>query len=478
MGSQQKEGLGVVILTALVVGTMIGSGIFSIPQNMAEGAGAGAILIAWCITFFGMLTISRVFQNLATKRPDIRDSFYGYARHGFGDYVGLNAAWGHWLSVCIGNTGYLSLVFSALGSLPFLGFFGEGNTLYALIGQLSILVLFQWLIGRGIKSAAAMNVAITIAKIVPILFFILVILLSFQVKTLRIDFWGTPAMGNILSQVKTTMLYTVWVFIGIESANVYSSRARDMATVSRATIFGFLITFLLLVMVSVLSLGIVPQHELAQMKNPSMAGVIAHALGPWAAFVIYAGLIVSVLGALLAWIMIAAEILCLAARGKHNTAPSILSHENQHGTPIYAMRLGGCVVAVLLVLAFFSHSGYNALVQLATSMELVPYCLSALFAFKLSRGKEWTQGIPTQRHDRWLAGTAIAYGGWLLWAAGLRYLLLGTILYAPAIGFYLYSKHERGEICFERSRDKILAATISLLAIIALYLVATGELHL
>lgn len=107
--------LGVVPLSALVVGAIVGSGIFSLPQNMAEGAGAGAILIAWGITLVGMLTLTRVFQWLTVNRSDIDDGVYGYAREGFGDYMGFNAAWGYWISAWLGDVGYLVVMFSAQG---------------------------------------------------------------------------------------------------------------------------------------------------------------------------------------------------------------------------------------------------------------------------------------------------------------------------------------------------------------------------
>ena len=120
-------------LTALVVGSMIGGGIFSLPQNMASGAGAGAILIGWGITFVGMLMLAFVFQTLANRKPEIEGGVYGYARAGFGPYMGFNSAWGYWISAWIGNVSYFVVLFSALGSFDALGFFGEGNTLPAIV---------------------------------------------------------------------------------------------------------------------------------------------------------------------------------------------------------------------------------------------------------------------------------------------------------------------------------------------------------
>lgn len=473
-----KDGLGVVMLTALVVGSMIGSGIFSIPQNMSENAGAGAILIAWVVTFFGMLMISWVFQNLATKRPDIQDSFYGYARHGFGDYIGLQAAWGHWVSVCIGNAGYLMIIFSALSSFALFGYFGDGTTTPAMFCELVLLVAMHYLITKGVKTAAFINTIVTVAKVVPIVLFVITAILFFKVDVAKIDFWGSPASGSIIEQVKSTMLYTVWEFIGIESASVYTKRAKSMQDVSRATFLGFLFTFVLLVMVSVLSLGIVPHSELALMKNPSMAGVIAKALGPNVAMVINIGLIISVLGALLVWIMLSAEYLCLAGQGDENTVPSRFAVQNKHGTPINSLVLSTAFVAVLLVISHYNHAGYNKMVMLSTSMALIPYLLTAGFAYELVRKGAWSADVPATGSDRIFTIAAMIYGAWLIFAAGMHFLLIGSILYAPAILFFIQAKRERKLHWFNKPIDKVVASLICAAAVLSIYLIAVGELAL
>ncbi len=238
MSNSSQTRLGLPALTALVVGGIIGSGIFSLPQNMAEGAGAGAILIAWAITFVGMLTLTRIFQWLSSTRPDLDDGVYGYAREGFGEYLGFNAAWGYWISAWVGNAGYLVVLFSALGSFSLFAFFGDGTTWQALVGELAVLWLVHAFVLHGVHNAALTNTIVTLAKIVPIGLFILCAALAFRVDVFRIDFWGNPALGSIVRQVETTMLYTVWVFLGIESATVYASHAKRMADVSRATLIG------------------------------------------------------------------------------------------------------------------------------------------------------------------------------------------------------------------------------------------------
>jgi len=321
MNNPIRKKLGLLPLTLLVVGGIVGSGIFSLPQNMAEGAGAGSILIAWVITLFGMLMLTRVFQYLSLRFYKINDGLYGYVRAGFGDYIGFNAAWGYWISAWMACASYLVILFSALGSFNCFSYFGDGTTLSAVIGGVIFLWGVHFFVLRGIYTAFILNCAVTLAKIVPIGLFIVCVFLAFKLDTFKLDFWGTPQLGSIMTQIEHTMLYTVWVYLGIESATVYASRAKGIINISRATFLGFLITSILLVCVSVLSLGIVPQEELATMKNPSMALVIERVIGSWGATFINIGLVVSVCGGLLSWLMLAAEMLYLAGRGEKQTVP-------------------------------------------------------------------------------------------------------------------------------------------------------------
>lgn len=471
MSQTQEKKLGTVALTALVVGAIVGSGIFALPQNMAEGAGAGAILIAWVITFIGMLALTRIFQWLSINQPQINDGVYGYARAGFGEYLGLNAAWGYWMSVWIGSTGYLVVMFSALGSFGFLSFFGDGTTLPALVCGLVVLVAMHFFVLAGVRSAAILNAVVTVAKIVPIGLFIVCVALAFKVETFQTDFWGSPELGSIGEQVKTTMLYTVWVFLGIECATVYAGRAKDMATVSRATLLGFMITILLLMCVSVLSLGVVPQETLATMKNPSMAAVMEHAVGPWGGAIINIGLILSVGGAFLAWTLIACEMLYLAARGDGHTAPSVFGRLNAKGTPANALWLTNTLIAILLVINHFNQAGYNILIQLASSMCLIPYLLCAAFSFKLARASG-KAGLCV------LTALGTVYGAWLIYAGGMSYLLLSMILYAPALLFYAKARRERGLPVFDTHLDRGCAAAVLLLAAVALFMVTNGTFSL
>ncbi|SEE61064.1 arginine-ornithine antiporter [Pseudomonas migulae] len=422
------------LLVAMVVGSMIGSGIFSLPQNMAASAGAGAILIGWLITGVGMLSLALVYQTLSNRQPALDNGVFAYARALGGNFLSFNSAWGYWISAWIGNVSYLVILFAALSY--FFPQFGEGNNKAAIAGASVVLWSLHWMVLRGMRAAARVNALTTVAKIVPLLLFIGFVIAAFQRETFMVDFWGTPALGSTLDQVKSTMLVTVWVFIGIEGANVFSARAAERANVGRATVIGFVITLLLLIAVSLLSLGILKQPELAALKNPSMAGVLQAAAGPWGAVLISIGLIISVGGALLAWTLLAAESVFTPAKEK--VMPPSLGVESARGVPAHALWLTNGCIQLFLLLTLYSSASYLALISLATSMILLPYLLSSLYALKMTwQGETYAGHRALQVRDLAIALIASLYCVWLLYAAGPKYMLLSALLYAPGSLIYL-----------------------------------------
>jgi arginine:ornithine antiporter/lysine permease len=463
------------LLSAVVIGSMIGSGIFSLPQNMAAGAGAGAVLIGWLITGAGMLLLALCYQRLATRAPQLDNGIYAYARASAGEFVGFNSAWGYWVSAWIGNVGYLVIVFGTLGY--FFPIFGEGNTPAAIAGASIALWIMHAMILRGIRSAAILNGLATAAKIVPLLLFIVVVAAAFHGLQFRTDFWGSTKLPGVLEQVKSTMLVTVWVFIGIEGASVLSARAKTREDIGRATVLGFVVVLALLMGVSLLSLGVVGQPELAAMKNPSMAGVLAKVVGTWGAVLINLGLLVSVGGALLAWTLLAAETLFTPA--SEGVMPRRLARENAHGVPASALWVTNGLVQLFLIVALLSNATYLALISLATSMILVPYLFSAVYACVIAwRGEGYGASDASARHrDTLIAAGAALYCCWLLYAAGLKYLLLSALLYAPGAIVYGWARREQHARLFRPYEMAILAGLIAL-AVCAAALLATGDLGL
>src|SRR5215510_7404184 len=324
IASASEQKLTLFALTAMVVGSMVGSGIFSLPRTFGIATGPFGAIIAWIIAAGGMYTLARVFQNLAERKPDLDAGVYAYAKEGFGHYPGFLSAFGYWIGSCIGNVSYWVLIKSTLGA--FFPVFGDGNTVVAIVVASIGIWLFHFMILRGTQQAAVINSIVTVAKIVPILVFILILFVFFRLDLFNANLYGGDLTGSVLEQVRATMLVTVFVFLGIEGASVYSRFARERADVGRATIMGFIIVTSLMVLVTLLPYAVLQRAEIAGMRQPSMAQVLEAVVGHWGAVFVSLGLLVSVLGAYLAWSLICAEVLFVAAKTKD--MPSVFSREN------------------------------------------------------------------------------------------------------------------------------------------------------
>ena len=472
--STNKLRLGALI--ALVVGSMVGGGIFSLPQNIAASASAGATLIGWLITGVGMLTLAFVFQTLANRKPQLDGGVYVYAKAGFGDYMGFSSAWGYWISAWIGNVSYMVLLFSTLGY--FFPVFGEGNTLPAIICASVLLWLLHFLVLRGIKEAAFINTVTTIAKMVPLALFIVIAAIAFKMDVFTSDFWGesNTELGGVMDQVRNMMLVTVWVFIGIEGASIFSARAEKRSDVGKATVIGFIGVLLLLVMVNLLSQGIMAQAALAGLKNPSMAAVLEQIVGPWGAMLISIGLIVSLAGALLSWTLLCAEIIFSSA--KDHTMPEFLRKENVNHVPVNALWLSNGLIQLFLIITLFNDATYLKLLYLATSMILVPYFWSSAYAVLLAvRGETYENDAGQRNKDLLIALISTIYAVWLVYAAGVQYLLLSALLYAPGAILFAKAKRELGQAVFTNI-EKVIFVVVLIGAGIAAYGLYDGFLSL
>ena len=446
-------------LIALVVGSMIGSGIFALPSQMAGSAAPGPLLIGWLVTGVGMLMLAFVFQTLSRRKPDVDGGVYGYARAGFGNYLGFTSAWGYWISAWIGNVGYLVLLMSTLGY--FVPAFEGGNTVAAVIGASVVLWVVHALTLRGVHNAAFVNTLVTIAKVVPILTFIAIAAVGFKAGIFTADVWGDDqGLGSTLDQVKNMMLVTVWVFIGIEGASVYSQRAARRSDVGRATVIGFVGVLVLLLAVNLLSYGLMSQAKIAGLDDPSMAGLMRHEVGAWGTGFISAGLAISLLGALLSWVLLCVEILRMPAR--EGVLPRQLGAENRYGAPSIALWLTNGCVQLMLLWTLVNDSTYTDLIYLATSLILLPYLWSALYQVKLAvSGESYAQGESRTR-DLLVGLVALAYAVWLVYAGGWEYVLVAGLFYLVGTALYVWARTQaRGEI-FTIAERAVVAVVVGL----------------
>jgi arginine:ornithine antiporter/lysine permease len=472
--SSNKQTLSVGALTALVVGSMVGAGIFTLPSAFGRATGVVGGLIAWVIAGVGMLMLAFVFQTLAERKPDLDSGIFAYAQAGFGNYIGFLAALAFWASTCVGNVSYFVLIKSTLGE--FFPIFGDGNTVSAVIAASILLWLFHFMILRGVKQAAGLNTIVTVAKIVPILIFVFVLLFAFKPDIFAANFLGGQGYeaDSLFDQVRNTMLVTVFVFIGIEGASVYSRYAKKRSDVGAATVLGFLGVLCLLILVTVLPFGLLPRAELATLRNPSMAGAFEAVVGRWGNIFISIGLLISVLGAYLAWTLFAAEVPFMAA--KDGIMPTFLNRENAQKVPSVSLWMTNITVQTFLILTLFAQNAFTLALELTSSMSLIPYFLVAAYALKLALTRE-TYEIDAQTRTTGLIIGAVAtlYSALMIFAGGLDKLLLSAMILAPGTILFVLARQEQGKKIFTFFEWFVFSLAV-IAALSALYGFATGRI--
>ncbi|MDO4904478.1 MAG: basic amino acid/polyamine antiporter [Lautropia sp.] len=464
-----KSQIGLTALTALVISSMVGSGIFSLPQNMAAVAGSQALLIGWLITGVGIIFLGLSFSALSRLRPDLDGGIYTYARDGFGDLMGFFSAWGYWLCTTIGIVGYLVVAFEAIGSFidtPGAVVFGKGNTPASFVGASVVAWLVYGLVASGIKEAAGVNLAATFVKILPLVLFIGLAAWFFDAATFMADWEGTGIQidgkpAGLMDQVESTMLITLWVFTGIEGAAVLSKHARRRADVGWATVVGVVLVLTLYVAITLLAQGVLPRAQIAGMSNPSMAGVLAHMVGPWGKVLISVCLIVSVLSSYLSWTLYATEIPHMGA--KNGAFPASFIKLNRNEVPQGSLLFTTLTVQLCLFLVWQTGNSYEALLMISTSMILVPYFLIGAYLLKLSfaQNLNWSYKLTGL--------IATPYALWIVYAAGVEYLLFSVLLYLPGVLLFLYSQHRHHGSWRLGRADRLVLLALAVLAVPALW---------
>jgi arginine:ornithine antiporter/lysine permease len=276
------------------------------------------------------------------------------------------------------------------------------------------------------------------------------------------NFWesGDALSAGLFSQVRATMLVTVFVFVGIEGASVYSRYARQRSHVGAATLYGFTTVLCLLVLVTLLPYATLPRADIAVMRQPSMAAVLGALLGPFGTVFIGAGLIVSILGAYLAWSLICAEVLFAAAR--MGTMPKIFAKQNERKLPVAAIWLTSTVVQLFVISTYWSIDAFSLMINLTSSMALIPYFLVAAFGIKAAR-HDIEQGGDQRRalrRDYFIAAFATLYTAFLLFAGGAKFLMMSALLYTPGSVLFIIARRERGLPVFIRTEWLIFAVAL------------------
>ena len=456
MGNKQ---LGFWVLTALVVGNMVGSGIFMLPRSLAEVASPAGVLWAWLLTGGGVLLTTLVFGSLALRKPKLVGGPQMYAQALFKEgsqasaLAGYLVAWGYWVANFAGNVAiittfasYLSTFFPILTSGSALFNIGSftvktGNLLTFLVCS-ALLWGMHGLILRGIEGAGKVNFVATAAKVLGFAFFIIAALWAFQASNMlpmdqpRVDDAG--ATVGLLGQINSAAVTTLWAFVGVESAVVFSSRARRQQDVKRSTIFGLAIALAIYMGITVLVMGALTQDALIASEKPLVDALNA-VIGPSGSYLM-AGLgLISLLGSTIGWIMLSAEVPYQAA--KRGIFLPVFGKENKNGTPVNSMVITN-IMSQLLIFSTMSQSvgkAFDFMITIATLAYLVPYIIATVYQLKLVFTGETYDLQPKGRvADGLIAALATVYSLWVIKAgtADMETFLLGIGMLVAGIVFY------------------------------------------
>ena len=473
-GVTNPNGIGLFRLVTTVITLIVGAGVFTLAGDQAAGGASGAAIItAWSISAVGVFCLVMTFFALSRVKPDLKGGIYTYASTGFGDFLGFNSAWGYWISALLCTVSFSALLFGALSY--FFPIFGSGTDLAAVIGASVIIWFYAFLVSRGISEVTLINAVITISKFVPLLIAIIAIIFlgafNPEIFMANLQTGADPELAFV-DQVQSAMMVTIWVFIGIEGAVAISGRARKSKDVGKATITAFVCVLTLYMMVSLLSMGVMPLSDLATLENPALAYVMQAAVGDWGARGVAVSL--SLIGAMLGYTVLFSESPFEAA--EEGVFIRAFTKTNKKGAPVVTLVVTNCIIELFLITWLFTDSTYQFFYTLSAGMILLPYLLSAAYFAKVAfKEPEAFRGKLAAPLWFWriLGVLGVVYSLFLSWAAGALGLILMCLLYLPGIVMYIWGKHERGEKCFQNTRDKVVLAIIVLAACVSVYLLMT-----
>jgi basic amino acid/polyamine antiporter, APA family len=430
-GTPAKRALGPWMSTALVVGNMIGSGVFLLPASLA-GFG-GTSIVGWLFTTVGALLLALVFARLGRAFPKIGGP-YAYSRAGFGDVIGFQVAWGYWIAIWAGNAaiaiafaGYLGYFWPALSSSPLL----------AAVVAIAAVWLLTVINAAGIRPAGIVQLLTTIAKLVPLVGIAVVGIFFFDPAAFS-PF--NPTEGSAFSAVTSVAALTLWAFIGLESATIPADDVDDPSrNIPRSTVVGTIATAAVYILGTVAVMSVVPRAALTNSTAP-FADAAAAMFGSWAGDAVAVGALFSTFGCLNGWILLQGQIPLAAARD--GLFPLAFGRLSAVGTPVFGLVISSVLVTILTALNYNAGlvDAFNFFILLATMTTLVPYVFTTMAELMLFLTDRSRFGSPRLGGSTVIALLAFAYSLWALYGAGAEVVLWGTLLLLAGLPVYVWMR--------------------------------------
>ncbi len=416
--------IGLWATASLVLGNMIGSGIFLLPASLASFGGIS--IIGWIVSALGGIALAKVFSELSKMFPKTGGP-YTFAKQGFGDFPAFLVAWGYWISICCTNAAiavtmlsYLSTFFPILNTSPFA----------AATTGLGAIWLLTYINTRGVKEASWIQLVTTILKLVPLI--LIAIIGLFFIEIAHFQPFNLSGESD-LSAITATATLTLFAFLGIESGTIPADNIENpTVTIPKATIIGTWVAIFVYVLGSVAVMGIIPPETLQNSAAPFADAAVViwgESARNWVAL----GVVISTFGALNGWIMMQGQIPMAAA--KDQLFPKLFGKVNENKMPAAGLMFSSLLISGLMLMSYSKSlvKTFEFMILLATLTCLVPYLFSTAthLLFSLRSGKKWS----------WIWGSlAFLFSMWAVVGSGAEIVYYGFLALMAGIPIYVWIK--------------------------------------
>ena len=428
--TKQNQKIGLLAATSLVVGNIIGAGIFVLPASLAK---FGSIsIVGWLFTATGALILAKIFSNFSKKIRGKSGGPYIYSKVVFGDFIGFLVAWGYWISCWVNNAAIAVAIVSALSF-----FFPElvTNPFYATLTGLSFIWFFTFTSSKGIKSSGNIQILTTIAKLIPL---VLIILFGFFIFDFEIFPEFNLTDQNDFEILPIVAVMTLYAFLGLECASIPAENIKNPEkTIPKATMVGTLISTLIYILSTIVLFGIIPAENLASSPAPfAEAGEIIG--GKYFGFLISAGAAISAIGALNGWILITSYMPMTMANDR--LFPKVFAKKNKKGFPYLSLLLGSILTSIVMTMNYTDGlvDRFEFLILLTTLSTLIPYFFVSVSYILFHVEKRLFKINSFRSVILGLFGSL--YSLWAIFGSGIDSIVYGTILLILGIPIYLILK--------------------------------------
>lgn len=427
-----KRDLGLFSTIAIIMGQMIGSGIFMTPQGLAQLANPKAAILAMIITGSGTVLLALCFSKLGQRMP-VSGSAVVYTKEAFGDLPAFFVGWSYWCGCWIANGAII------LGGISYATYFFPilaKNGLYRGIICIGIIWLYTLINIRGVKQAGYVNLFLTIAKLLPLLAFLVIAIPHFNASNLNTV--SSPSVSGF-SVLPVAIAYTLWSFTGFEGASMNAGEVKDLKTIRSATIIGTSLVFILYMLLIVVAAGNMSQAGLAESKSP-FADIIHNVTGGyWAGGFISLGVCISAFGCVGAWIISSARV--AFSLGEQGLFPESFSRVHpKYRTPHFALIINAILMSIVMLIGCITNQGslYNFLVLFATMSLLVFYTFGAASEIMIFADKTKAHNPFIFAKNSLLGIAAFAYGVYTIFGSGAEVVMYGFIFMLIGIPVFIY----------------------------------------